>query len=175
MTATRIIDLVLHPARWPLLGALASGALLAGAFAFEHLGGLPPCPLCITQRWAHAAALAFGLASFAAIQISGAVRRVSRLLSWILGLLFLVSLYWGVTHAGIEYGLWAGPASCTASGGGAISLAELNAALSERTNVVLCDEIAWSLLGISMAGWNAIISAALGAMSFASAFRNTEL
>ena len=89
--------------------------------------------------------------------------------------LFLVSLYWGVTHAGIEYGLWAGPASCTASGGGAFSLADLNAALSERTNVVLCDEIAWSLLGISMAGWNAIVSAALAAMSFASAFRNTEL
>lgn len=172
---TRAIDLILHPARWPLFGALASAALLGGAFAFEHLGGLPPCPLCITQRWAHAAALGFGLAGFIAIQLSASVRRLSRLVCWVLGLIFLVSLYWGVTHAGIEYGLWAGPASCTASGGGDISLADLNASLGQPTNVVLCDEIAWSLLGISMAGWNAIVSAALAVLSFASAFRNTEL
>lgn len=171
----RVVDLILHPVRWPLFGALASAALLGGAFAFEHLGGLPPCPLCITQRWVHAAALAFGLVSFIAIRTSASTRRTSRLLCWVLGLIFLVSLYWGVNHAGIEYGLWAGPATCTASGGGDISLADLNAALGRPTNVVLCDEIAWSLLGISMAGWNAIVSAGLAAMSFASAFRNTEL
>lgn len=170
-----VIDLILHPARWPLFGALASAALLGGAFAFEHLGGLPPCPLCITQRWVHAAALGAGLLGFIAIRFSAQVRRLSRLVCWILGLVFLVSLYWGATHAGIEYGLWAGPASCTASGGGDVSLADLNTALGRPTNVVLCDEIAWSLLGISMAGWNAIASAALAAMSFASAFRNTEL
>lgn len=171
----RIIDLILHPVRWPLFGALASASLLAGAFAFEHLGGLPPCPLCYTQRWVHAAALAFALLSFIAIQASGAVRQVSRLLCWILGLIFLVSLYWGGFHAGIEYGLWAGPASCTALGNTEVSLESLTAALNTSTNVVMCDEIAWSMLGISMAGWNAIVSAGLAAMSFASAFRNTEL
>lgn len=175
MISRSTLDLFLHPVRWPLFGALASAALLAGAFAFEHLGGLPPCPLCYTQRWVHAAALVFALASFIAIRTSRPVRRVSRLLCWILGLIFVLSLYWGVFHAGIEYGLWAGPASCTASGSADISLADLNAALGAPTNVVLCDEIAWSLLGISMAGWNAIVSAALAAMSFASAFRDTEI
>lgn len=169
------LDLILHPARWPLLGALGSGLLLAGAFAFEHLGGLPPCPLCYTQRWVHAAALGFGLLSFIAIQVSAPVRRISRLLCWMLGLIFLVSVYWSGFHAGIEYGLWAGPASCTASATPQFSLDDLTAALNTATNVVMCDEIAWSFLGISMAAWNAIASAALAAMSFASAFRNTEL
>jgi len=175
MIARRTLDLVLHPLRWPLFAALGSAGLLAGAFGFEYLGDLPPCPMCITQRWIHAAALAAGLAGFAAIRASDVVRRASRLISWALGVIFLVSVYVAVQHVGIEYGWWAGPASCSAAGGGDISLEALNAALDRRTNVVLCDEIAWSLLGISMAGWNAILSGLLSLLSFASAFRNTEL
>ena len=171
----RIVTFILHPVRWPLIGGLASAALLGGAFAFEYLGGLPPCPLCLTQRWVHAAAIVFGLASAAAIGLNTQARRISRLLCWVLGLIFLVSAYWASYHAGIEYGFWPGPSTCTASGGGQFSLSDLSAALNSRTNVVLCDEVAWSMLGVSMAGWNAILSILLAAASFASAFRNTEI
>ena len=162
---------ILSPARWPIFASLGSASLLAGAFAFEHIGGLPPCPLCIEQRWAHVIVIVIGLLSALAIQFIGSARQAARLFNWGLGLALLFSVYKALNHAGIEYGWWAGPASCTSSGEVNLDLDALNATLGQATNVVLCDEIAWQMLGISMAGWNGIISLVLAGVCFAVAFR----
>jgi disulfide bond formation protein DsbB len=134
------------------LGAMAgSAALLLGALAFQYLGGLAPCPLCIWQRWPHAIAIALGLVLLAWPR---------RWLAALAGLAVLAGAGIGVYHVGIEQGWWAGPATCTAPEPGTVDAGELLDRILE-TPVVLCDEIAWSLLGISIAGWNAILSLGL--------------
>jgi disulfide bond formation protein DsbB len=133
------------------LGAMAgSAALLLAALGFQYLGGLAPCPLCIWQRWPHAIALALGLL------LLGWPRRGLAVLA---ALVVLAGAGIGLYHAGIEQGWWAGPTTCTAPDPGAVAPGELLDRILE-TPVVLCDQIAWSLLGISMAGWNAILSRA---------------
>ena len=134
------------------LGAMAgSAALLLGALGFQYLGGLAPCPLCIWQRWPHGIALALGLALLAWPR---------RWLALIAALVVLAGAGTGLYHVGIERGWWAGPNTCTAPEPGALAPGELLERILE-TPVVLCDEVAWSWLGISMAGWNAILSLVL--------------
>ncbi|PWE16864.1 disulfide bond formation protein B [Marinicauda salina] len=163
------------PTRWPLWGAFASIALLLGALGFEFIGGYPPCPMCYVQRWIHVAAAVLGLGLVGAYAFAPETRRYARWGAAALGLVFVGSALYAARHAGIEYGLIEGPASCTASGGSPnFSLDDLNAALGAGQRVVLCDEIAWSLFGISMAGWNALISAGLAAVSFVAASRREE-
>lgn len=129
------------------IGAAAgSAALLLGALAFQYLGGLAPCPLCITQRWPHVVAIVLGL---------GLVVIPSRGFALLGALAMLVGAATGLYHAGIERGWWAGPDSCTAPAPGDLSASDLLDQLM-ATDVVLCDQVAWSLFGISMAGWNAL-------------------
>jgi disulfide bond formation protein DsbB len=128
-----------------------SAALLIGALGFQYLGGLAPCPLCIWQRWPHAIALALGVLLLAWPR---------RWLAGLAGLVVLAGAGIGVYHAGIEQGWWPGPTTCTAPEPGAVGAGELLDRILE-TPVVLCDQIAWQWLGISMAGWNAILSLGL--------------
>ena len=134
------------------LGAsLGSLALLLGAFGFQYLGGLAPCHLCLLQRWPHAAAVALGLL------ILAWPRRGLALLA---AAVVLVGAGIAVYHVGVEQTWWAGPTSCTAPE----PAAQSSGALLDQilaTPVVLCDQVAWSLWGISMAGWNAILSLGL--------------
>lgn len=137
-----------------LLGLAVPAALLAGAFGSQYIGGLAPCEMCYWQRWAHMAAIAFALVSFA-----GATRLPDRGRSfvWLAGLAIFVSGAIGAFHAGVEAGVLEGFTQCAtvASGSGGDLLAEIMAA-----PLVRCDEVQWELLGISMAGWNAILSVA---------------
>ena len=129
-----------------LLAAGGSAALLAGAFVFQALGYLP-CRMCIWQRWPHAVAIAAGVAAFAL---------APRLFALIGAGAALVTAGIGVFHTGVERGWWDGPQSCTGGGLGGMSGAEL---LSFDTPApAMCDEVAWALLGVSMASWNAILS-----------------
>ena len=139
-----------------LAKALAFGvpaALLVGAFGSEYFGGLYPCEMCWWQRWAHFAALAFALIALAA---GSRLPDRGRSFVWLAALAILVSGGIAVYHAGVEAGIFQGFTQCTtmASGGSSEDLLEeiLNAPL------VRCDEIQWQWLGISMAGWNAILS-----------------
>lgn len=141
-----------HAALAPLV---VSGLLLLGALAFQYIGGLAPCALCLDQRYAHGAALAFGIAGLVVRGPAG----------WVLislaGVAMLVSAGIGGFHVGVEQKWWQGPTGC--SGGSLIGLSPAEAARRlMETPVVRCDEIPWSLLGISMAGWNAIVSAVAG-------------
>jgi disulfide bond formation protein DsbB len=131
-----------------LLSLLVPAALLAGAFAFEHVGGLPPCEMCWWQRWAHMAAVAFALAAFIA------ARRLpdrGRSFVWLAALAILSGAAIATYHAGVEADIFDGFTQCTATAGR--SFADIMA-----TPLVRCDEVPWSLFGISMAGWNAILS-----------------
>ncbi len=130
---------------------IGSAALLFGALGFQYLGGIAPCHLCLLQRWPHGAAIALGLL------ILAWPRRGLALLA---ALVVLVGAGIAVYHVGVEQTWWAGPSSCTAPEPGAQASGELLDQIL-ATPVVLCDQIAWSLWGISMAGWNAILSLGL--------------
>ena len=131
-----------------LLAVLVPAALLAGAHGSQYLGGLTPCEMCYWQRWPHFAALAFALTSYAAAQ---RMPDRGRSLVWLAALAMLTSGAIGAYHAGVELDIFEGFTQCAAAGSG--SLAEML-----RQPLVRCDQVQWSLLGISMAGWNAILS-----------------
>ncbi|WP_425452368.1 disulfide bond formation protein B [Roseovarius spongiae] len=130
-----------------------SAALLLGAFAFQHLGGLPPCKLCLWQRWPHAAALLIGAAALmtrgAALPLLGALAA-------------LATAGVGAYHTGVERGWWEGPASCSGGGAGLDPGSLLS--MDAPTNVVMCDEVAWQMAGLSMASWNMLASLALAVL-----------
>ncbi|WP_336098417.1 disulfide bond formation protein B [Roseovarius sp. CH_XMU1461] len=138
------------------LASLGSLALLVGAFGFQHLGGLPPCKLCIWQRYPHALAVLIGVA---AVAIRG------RLLP-LLGLAAaLTTAGVGLYHTGVERGWWEGPTTCTSSGTSGLSADDLFDKIMTAP-VVRCDDVAWELLGLSMASWNGILSLGLAALWF---------
>lgn len=134
-----------------LIAAGGSLALLLGAWAFQHLGGLAPCTMCIWQRWPHGAALGIGVL---------ALLLGLRWLPWLGALAALTTAGIGLYHVGVEQGWWEGPGTCTAGDVGNISAEDLLAQIMEAP-LVRCDEIAWSFAGLSMAGWNAVISLGL--------------
>ena len=116
--------------------------------------GYAPCKLCLWQRWPHAAA----------IVIAGLGLIVGwRVLPWLGAAAAATTGAIGVFHAGVELGWWEGPTTCTSGAIGGLSVDDLLAQINAAP-LIRCDEIAWSLLGVSMAGWNAIISFALAAI-----------
>lgn len=164
MADSSITRLLSRPRLLGGLLALASAAMLAGAFYFQHVEGLQPCPLCIAQRWAHAASLALGLIAFAFARDS--------LVPWLLGavgLAFVAGAGIAGYHVGVEQH-WIESSFCGSSDLLADTVEELKALLWE-TEIVRCDEIPWSLAGISMAGYNLIISIVLAVVAFMGAHR----
>lgn len=144
------------------LGLAALGcAMLAGALAFQHIGDLAPCALCIDQRKAWGAVIL--LAALALWPERKRRIAVALALLGLAGAAAFVGAGVAVFHVGVEQQWWAGTAECGAGfeGFGAGGVAELREQLLARP-VVRCDEIAWSLGGISMAGWNGLISLAAG-------------
>lgn len=136
-----------------ILAAGGSAALLLGALAFQYIGELAPCKMCIWQRWPHGIALLIGL-----VFLTAAWRPL--LLLGALAALTTAGI--GIYHAGVEQGWWQGPDTCTSGPVGGLSADELLNQIMAAP-LVRCDEIAWSMLGVSMAGWNAIASLILAA------------
>ena len=122
-------------------------ALLGGALLSQYVGGLYPCEMCIWQRWPHGAAILLALAALAS-PIDAPRTRPLMLLA---ALAIAVSGAIGAFHAGVEYKWWEGITTCTTNG--ATSLDDI---LS--VPLVRCDQVQWSLFGISLAGFNAIFS-----------------
>lgn len=153
-------------ARWPLAALIASAVMLAAAHAFQA-AGYQPCTLCLRQREAYWVAGALALAALV-LRLRLKSPKVRALLNLALGLAFAVGSGIAVYHAGAEWKFWPGPSTC-ASGGG-VSVADLAAIAGGGTvKAPSCDVAAWVFLGLSMAGWNAIISAGLAALSLAAA------
>jgi disulfide bond formation protein DsbB len=129
-------------------------ALLGGAYGFQYVWAhLWPCEMCWWQRYAHFAALPFAVG---ALLLGSRLRDQGRLLVVLAALAIFVSGAIGVWHAGVELKLLPGLTQCTASLGGG-SADDMLKAVFDRP-MVRCDDVQWSLLGISMAGWNAILS-----------------
>lgn len=137
-----------------LLAILVPAALWGGAaIVAERVFGLPPCEMCYWQRWPHMAALALGLIAWLVRD-----KPIARPLVLLAGLAILVSGLIGLFHAGVEYGWWEGLTRCTASigsGGSGNIMDDIMGA-----PLVRCDVPAWTLMGISLAGFNAIFSIA---------------
>ncbi|WP_372002694.1 disulfide bond formation protein B [Tistrella mobilis] len=150
----------------PFLGA-ASLALLGGALSFQFLGGLEPCVLCLQQRWPHlGVAVAAG-----ALTALGPSRRVQGWGLLLITVLLLMTGGIGLYHVGVEQGWVEASAACSMStAAGAQDLASLRAAIAGAPRAA-CTDIAWSLLGISMAGWNALLSVLLAGIAAGGARR----
>lgn len=161
---TRLLDAVLT--RWRLTALLSSALMLAIAHGFERIGGLPPCYLCLKQREVYWVAMTVALVGMIVVR-TGPGANLKRLFNAALGLIFLVGAGVATWHAGAEWGWWPGPSVCAGGGTGGVSAADMMAALNgeERIAPPACDKALWSLLGLSMAGWNVLISLALAAMS----------
>jgi disulfide bond formation protein DsbB len=134
-------------------------ATIAGAWGSQLIGGLVPCELCLEQRMAYY----FGLPILA---IALLIWNRLPLAVWyaliiIAAAIFVWSTYMAGYHAGVEWGFWPGPTACTGTGGG-LSFRDLSAGNVQR--VVPCDEVQFRFLGMSLAGYNALISAAIVTM-----------
>ena len=151
-----------HPRLVPALIVAVSLGALAAALASQYWGGLQPCVLCIYQRYAYLGAAAFGLLGLTAGPRTGA-RRAAVALA---GLAFLTGAAIAAFHVGVEQLWWRGTAECHAPAlDPNASIAELRKQLLETT-FVACDEVPWSLFGISMAGYNVLASLGLALASF---------
>ena len=136
-----------------LLALLVPLTLLGGALGSQYIGGLAPCEMCYWQRWPHGAAIIIAAFAFTA----PAESRRSRTLTLLAAAAVALSGAIGLFHAGVELGWWEGFTTCTATG--AVTLDAIMGA-----PLIRCDQVQWSLLGISMAGWNAIISLGTAAL-----------
>jgi len=126
-----------------------SASLYAGALRFQYVGGLMPCSLCLWQRWPH---IIIVLLAVIALFV-----RIPRLVLTAIALTAATSVILAAYHAGVEWQLWSGPGGCTASLTNSGDLTSLTESLL-ATPVIRCDEVAWSFLGLSMAGWNSLFS-----------------
>ena len=130
------------------LAFLGSLALLLGAYAFEFLGNLKPCKMCLWQRWPHIAAIFIGILIFYTKSI---------LLMRIASLIILAGAVVAFYHMGVELQWWDGPTTCTSGSIANLSSTELMNKILQAP-IIRCDEIQWSFAGLSMAAWNGIFS-----------------
>ena len=183
-----------------MIAAGGSAKVLLVALAFQYIGGLAPCTLCIWQRWPHLVAVGIGALALlvrgsgsggsgsGGARSSGSMPRVARSGGSISGgpsragailagpalpvlgaLAVLASAGFGVFHVGVEQGWWVGLASCSAGSIAGISTADL---LNPEVIVaapVRCDAVAWAFAGLSMAGWNVVLSVGLAGVWLAAA------
>ena len=154
------LQLRLDPRTYVAFAALASAAMLAAAHAFERIGGYEPCNLCLQQREVYWAALAVAAGGW---QLMGRRPEVTRVVPLLVAALFATGAVIAGFHAGVELKWWPLPAGC--AGGGPAQASDLAAILrGETVRIARCDEAAWSMFGVSMAGWNALISLGLAAL-----------
>jgi len=157
---------------WTAFALAASLAMLGAAHALERFAGLAPCNLCLKQREVYWGAVAVALVATVWHLVSRGSRGTPRIAAFLLAVVFAAGAITAVFHMGGELDWWALPASC--AGGGQVDLESLTAlALGSGPveRLPTCDAVAWSFLGLSMAGWNALISTALAVFSLFAAKR----
>jgi disulfide bond formation protein DsbB len=133
--------------------------VIIGAFVFEYLG-YAPCELCLMQRYAYYAVIPLSLL------LSLANPNFQRRGLYLIGAIMLGSMAFGIFHAGVEWKFWEGPTTCTGKFGG--GLPDLT------KKAVMCDQPAIRIIGLSLAGWNAIISAAVSWFAFVKAYGSSS-
>ena len=138
--------------RFPAAVLAASVAVLGAALLSQYWGGLAPCELCLLQRWPWVAAIAISL-----IAIFGGSRPALPWVALLLSVFFAIGCGLAFYHVGVEKHWFAGPEACTGAATAADTVEALRARILGQMPVP-CDEPAWSLWGISMAGWNLLAS-----------------
>ena len=130
------------------LAFLGSLTLLIGAYAFEFLGNLKPCKMCLWQRWPHIAAIIIGILIFYS---------KSNLLMRVASMIILFGAILAFYHMGVEFQWWEGPTTCSSGSIANLSSTELMNKILQAP-IIRCDEVQWSFAGLSMAAWNGIFS-----------------
>ncbi len=149
-----------------LVASAGSLSLLSGAWVFQALG-YAPCAMCIWQRYPHAIAIVLGLLVLFGVRHIGIYVLGAAAAATTAGL--------GLYHTGVERDWWEGPTSCTGSGPGLSNMtADQLLSTSEPLNMVLCDEVVWEFLGLSMASWNGILSLLIAIIWVTAAFLKTR-
>ena len=152
--------LTLSPRATSLLIAIGAFLLIAGAWIFEYYGYLP-CELCLLQRYAYYVGVPLALLVF--LWNPSWIRAALA----VMALLWLASAVFGFWHAGIEWGWWEGPVTCSGGGdlgvGGGLGLPDLT------KRAVKCNEAAIRIFGLSLAGWNAVFSLLFAVLAFRAA------
>jgi disulfide bond formation protein DsbB len=169
MTVTSETTAIPHAARGVTNPAFTAGvaiivvaaATLAGAWFFQLVLELQPCPLCLEQRYVYYASIPLA-AMVACGSTHGAPRVVLLAGLTLLALAALGNAGLGTYHAGVEWGLWKGPTDCTGPVGNLGSAGNLLERL-DTVKVVRCDEVQWRFLGLSLAGYNVLISLLMAA------------
>lgn len=148
--------------------AVAMALTVGSALGFQHIGGYIPCKLCYEQRLPYYIGAPLMLAAFVASMLR-APAWITRGLLFVGGLLMAYGLYLGVYHSGVEWAWWPGPTDCgvavdasSSSGNGVLD--DINAVIPPS-----CDKAALRILGLSLAGWNAVASLVLAAVAFRAA------
>jgi disulfide bond formation protein DsbB len=144
------------PGRFPIFVLVASAAVLGGAFMSQYWGGLAPCELCLLQRWPWVAAILISL-----IAITVGSRSTLPWVALLLIMVFAVGSVLALYHVGVEKHWFAGPDACTGAATAADTVETLKARILGQMPV-RCDEPAWLLWGISLAGWNLLASVVMG-------------
>jgi len=170
-SASALPPFVTLPKRAALAVLVLALLAIGGAWFSQLVIGLRPCELCLLQRWPYYVGVPLAaIASFVALGAPALRGSVLAPLMTALALIFLVSAGLGVYHAGVEWGLWAGPSACAGQYAAPASTSDFLKSL-EAGPSVRCDEAAIRVLGLSLAGWNALVSllimaiAVLGAKS----------
>jgi disulfide bond formation protein DsbB len=162
---TQALDLA--PNRPLVMAAAAIAAIglaaILGALFFQYVIGLPPCPLCLEQRYAYY--ICIPLAAMILLGLSvGSSRKVLLLAFLAIAVAMLWNTGLGVYHSGVEWKWWPGPQDCS----GAVPNFSAGGSLLDQINkarVVRCDEAAWRFLGLSLAGYNALVSLTLAVIA----------
>jgi disulfide bond formation protein DsbB len=143
--------------------ALIAALTLAGAWFFQLVLDIRPCPLCLEQRYAWYLAFPLGaLLAFAAAR--GAPRALLVAGLALLALATLANAWLAGYHAGVEWGFWPGPTECS---GPVLDLGKAGSLLEnlDKVKVIRCDEVQWRFLGLSLAGYNVLLSLAAAALA----------
>jgi disulfide bond formation protein DsbB len=132
--------------------------VLGTALLSQYWGRLQPCELCLLQRWPWAAAIAIAL-----VALLAGGRAALPWVALAFAGVFAVGVVFAFYHVGVEQQWFAGPSACTSSGAGAATLEDMKRQIL-GTTPVLCDKVQWSLLGVSLAGWNLLASLVMAAI-----------
>ena len=158
--------------RWGGTALFVAAATILAALAFEHIGGMTPCPLCLQQRWAYYAGIP---ATFLALVlvVAGHPRAASLVFAFV-ALAYFANAGLGGYHAGVEWGFWAGPDTCAAQQGQVLGTGNFLEQLKNTPRIIRCDEAAWRFAGLSFAGWNVVASLMLFTASLKAAMASRE-
>ena len=160
-----ILKTLLKDWAWPVAAVIVSALMLAAAHGFETFGKLYPCPLCLRQREVYWALIAMTLTGLVLWKVRP-TRRFLVALNVLIGLVFGVGMVVAFYHSGVEWKIFPPPAGCAAEGN--VDLMDMGS-LDQPITVHACTDAPFYFLGLSMAGWNGVVSAILAVLSFIAA------